>query len=66
MEGRGGLRFAVQHRIPAATAVLGGGPEAVGGWLLGRAPRCAEGQLVCHLSLPSFAKPKCKNELKKT
>ena len=64
LEGRRGLCFAVQHRIPAASAALGG-LEAVGGCLLGRALCCARGQLVCHLSLLSFAKPKCKNELKK-
>lgn len=65
MEGRGGLGFTVWHRIPAAECGAGG-PEAVGGCLLGRALRCAGGQLVCHLSLLSFAKPECKNELKKT
>lgn len=55
------------------TPILGCGGLGGGRWRGSGGPqeergcqRCAGGQLVCHLRLLSFAKPKCKNELKKT
>lgn len=49
---------------PCREPVPGRWRRWVGG-CLGERRAAPGGQLVCHLSLLSFAKPKCKNELKK-
>lgn len=60
------------HAAPHPCCNGGAGGEVGGGWrrwvgvCLGERHAAPGGQLVCHLSLLSFAKPKCKNELKKT